>query len=66
MLHFGMAASSRSKCRTTLTCNRPMGVVAGLVNKPNQSAKEIVDEIVAQAAEILSSANRFVASKPRL
>lgn len=53
-------------CRFMLTCDRPMGVVAGLVNKPNQSAKEIVDEIVAQAAEILSSADRFVASKSKL
>ena len=45
---------------------RPMGVVAGLVKKPNQSAKEIVDEIVSEAAEILSSANKFVVSKSRL
>ena len=46
--------------------HRPMGVVAGLVNKSNQSAKEIVDEIVSEAAEILSSANKFVSSKARL
>ena len=45
---------------------RPAGVVAGMVNKPNQSAKEIVDEIVAEAAELLGSANKFVASKARL
>ena len=45
---------------------RPMGGVAGLVNKPNQSAKEIVDEIVSEAAEILGSANRFVTSKSKL
>jgi hypothetical protein len=43
-----------------------MGVVAGMVNKPNQSAKEIVDEIVSQAADILNSANRFVGSKSKL
>ena len=43
-----------------------MGVVAGLVNKPKQSAKEIVDEIVSEAAEILGSANKFVASKSKL
>lgn len=49
-----------------LTCSRPMGIVAGLVNKPNQSAKEIVDEIVSEAADILSSAGQFVASKARL
>ena len=49
-----------------LIIRRPMGVVAGLVNTPNQSAKEIVDEIVSQAAEILGSANRFVTSKSKL
>ncbi len=49
-----------------LTLGRPMGVVAGMVNKPNQSAKEIVDEIVAEAAEILGSANQYVSSKARL
>lgn len=43
-----------------------MGVVAGMVNKPNQSAKEIVDEIVTEAAEILGSAGQFVDSKARL
>jgi hypothetical protein len=43
-----------------------MGVVAGMVNKPNQSAKEIVDEIVSEAAEILSSTGQFVAQKARL
>ena len=43
-----------------------MGVVAGLVNKPNQSAKEIVDEIVSEAADVLGSANKFVVSKARL
>jgi hypothetical protein len=43
-----------------------MGVVAGLVNKPNQSAKEIVDEIVTEAASILGSASQFVSNKARL
>ncbi|KAI3323364.1 2-nitropropane dioxygenase [Xylariaceae sp. AK1471] len=45
---------------------RPMGVVAGLVNKPDQTAKEIVDEIVTQAAELLGSAGRYMNSKPML
>ena len=43
-----------------------MGVVAGAVNKPNQSAKEIVEEIVSEAAQILGSADKFVDSKARL
>lgn len=37
-----------------------------MVNIPNQSAKEIVDEIVSEAAQMLGSANKFVASKSRL
>lgn len=49
-----------------LTYCRPMGGVAGLVNKPNQSAKEIVDEIVSEAAELLGSANQFVSPKSKL
>lgn len=39
-----------------------MGVVAGMVNKPNQSAKEIIDEIVSEAAQILGNAGQYVAS----
>ena len=46
--------------------HRPMGVVAGLVNKSNQSAKEIVDEIVSEAAQLLSSAGDFVLSRSKL
>ncbi|KAI0007474.1 2-nitropropane dioxygenase [Xylariaceae sp. FL0662B] len=45
---------------------RPMGVVAGLINKANQPAQEIVNEIVSEAAEILGSAGQFVTSKARL
>ncbi|KAK5166557.1 uncharacterized protein LTR77_008100 [Saxophila tyrrhenica] len=45
---------------------RPMGVVAGLVNKAGQSGGEIVKEIVEEAAALLSSANQFVSSKARL
>jgi hypothetical protein len=43
-----------------------MGVVAGLINKPDQTAKEIVDEIVTQAAKLLSSAGKYVNSKSKL
>jgi hypothetical protein len=43
-----------------------MGVVAGLVNKSDQTAKEIVDEIVTQAVELLGSTGKYVTSKPRL
>ena len=46
--------------------DRPMGVVAGLVNKSGQSAAEIVNEIVTEAADILGSASQFVASKSKL
>jgi len=45
---------------------RPMGIVAGLVNKPDQTAKEIVDEIVGQAAKLLGSAGNYVDSKSKL
>ncbi|KAI1082948.1 2-nitropropane dioxygenase [Whalleya microplaca] len=41
---------------------RPMGVVAGLINKANQPAQEIVNEIVSEAVEILGSASKFVSS----
>ena len=43
-----------------------MGVVAGLVNKPNQSAEEIVSEIVLEAVDILNSAGKFVTAKSKL
>lgn len=56
----------RSSGLTHTDIDRPMGVVAGLVNKPNQSAEEIVKEIVSEAAEILSNAGRFVDAKARL
>ena len=44
----------------------PAGIVVGLVNRPNQSAKEIVDEIVADAHQILSNASSFVRPTARL
>lgn len=45
---------------------RPMGIVAGLVNKENQTAGEIVKEIVDEASLLLSSANRFVNTSAKL
>ncbi|KAI2636029.1 2-nitropropane dioxygenase [Xylaria nigripes] len=49
------------------SCNRPMGLVAGLnLNKSDQTAKEIVGEIVTQAAALLGSAGGYVSAKPRL
>lgn len=44
-----------------LTCCRPLGIVAGLVNKKDQPAGEIVEEIVKEAHELLQNANKFVA-----
>ena len=38
----------------------PTGQVAALVNKPNQSAADIVKEIVTEAHQILSNAHSFV------
>ena len=46
--------------------NRPMGIVAGLVNKENQTAGEIVKDIVDEASLLLSSANRFVNTSAKL
>jgi len=39
---------------------RPMGIVTGLINKPNQSAGDIVREISDEALKLLSSAGGFV------
>jgi len=41
---------------------RPMGMVAGLVNKEDQPAGEIVQEMVDEAYALLKSTNRFVSS----
>jgi NAD(P)H-dependent flavin oxidoreductase YrpB (nitropropane dioxygenase family) len=49
-----------------MTFPRPMGVVAGLVNKEGQSAKEIVDEIVEEATRLLASANKYVTTQAKL
>ncbi|KAI0023050.1 hypothetical protein F4780DRAFT_777172 [Xylariomycetidae sp. FL0641] len=45
---------------------RPMGIVTGLINNPDQSAKKIVDEVVTQAADVLGSAGKHFAAKPKL
>jgi hypothetical protein len=39
---------------------RPIGVVGGSVNKPNQSAAEIVEEMVQETVVALNSANLFL------
>lgn len=39
---------------------RPMGIVAGLVNTPGQTAAEIVAEMVAGATRVLGSAGGFL------
>ena len=45
---------------------RPAGVVAGLVNKPNQSAAEIVEEMSGEAYALLKGASRYVGGGPKL
>ncbi|KAJ1326817.1 nitronate monooxygenase [Microdochium nivale] len=45
---------------------RPMGIVAGSVNKPNQTAAEVVQEIVEQATSVLSGANDYLVVKTKL
>lgn len=47
------------------TCH-PAGKVTGLVNKPEQSAEEIVQEIVAEAHQLLNGAGRYVKPQARL
>ncbi|OQU97603.1 hypothetical protein CLAIMM_03506 [Cladophialophora immunda] len=45
---------------------RPMGIVAGLVNKPKQPAGEIVKEIAEEADQILRSAAQIVQPSAKL
>lgn len=45
---------------------RPIGIVAGSVNKAGQTAAEIVDEMVNDAAKVLGGANNFLNSAPKL
>ncbi|KAL4947583.1 2-nitropropane dioxygenase [Aspergillus filifer] len=45
---------------------RPMGIVAGLINKPNQPAKEIVEEMVQGAVEVLSKVHKLIGKRANL
>lgn len=45
---------------------RPAGVVAALVNKRGQSAKQIVDEMNDEAYALLKGAGGYVAGKAKL
>jgi len=45
---------------------RPIGIVAGSVNTPNMSAKEIVEEMVRDAAKLLGGASGFLTSSAKL
>ncbi|KAJ6187278.1 hypothetical protein N7519_002186 [Penicillium mononematosum] len=45
---------------------RPMGIVAGLINKPNQPAKDIVEEMVQGAVEALSKAQKLMGKQAKL
>lgn len=45
---------------------RPAGVVAALVNKKDQSAGEIVEEMATEAYELLRGATRFVGGGAKL
>jgi hypothetical protein len=49
-----------------LTRNRPIGVVAGSVNKAGQSAKDIVEEMVREAVVALKGASGFVNAEAKL
>jgi len=40
--------------------NRPIGIVAGSVNKPGQTGGEIVDEIVRETVVALKNAGGFL------
>ena len=45
---------------------RPAGVVVGLINKGGQTAKEIVDEMAAEAYTLLKGASTFVGGQAKL
>lgn len=45
---------------------RPIGIVAGSVNKSGQTAKDIVDEIVGEALVVLKGASGFVNASAKL
>ena len=48
------------------SASRPCGMVAALVNKGGQSAREIVDEIAGDAYKLLKGAGGFVESRAKL
>lgn len=48
------------KLAMLLTVHRPIGVVGGSVNKANQTAAEIVAEMVQETVVTLNSASLFV------
>jgi hypothetical protein len=50
----------------SLTINRPMGIVAGLVNKENQPAAEIVREMVNEAVQALKSGHGYISTSAKL
>lgn len=62
-MHDGGTLTEELEEQATL---RPMGIVAGLVNKPNQPAKEIVEEMVQGAVEVLSKAQKLINRPARL
>ncbi|KAK8031551.1 hypothetical protein PG990_001285 [Apiospora arundinis] len=45
---------------------RPIGIVAGSVNKPGQTAAEIVNEMVKEAADLLGAAPFYLAPESKL
>ena len=53
-----MATCCSEVTLTKFVC-RPMGYVAGLINKGGQTAGEIVREIVDEAYEVLSKAKTY-------
>lgn len=50
----------------TLLFLRPIGYAAGLVNKANQSAGEIVDELLREAYEVLRNGSKLISSTSKL
>lgn len=52
--------------RFLLLARRPMGQVSGLVNTPNQSAAEIVEEMMQGAVQVLGSAQGYLRPSSKL
>lgn len=50
----------------SLTSFSPIGIVAGSVNKPNQTAAEIVKEMVSETVVALNQAGNFVNAAAKL